>query len=296
MKSLRTPDERFANLPDYPFEPHYLDVAEGLRMHYLDEGPRDGPPVVLLHGEPSWSYLYRHMVGPLTAAGHRVLAPDLIGFGKSDKPSEQSDYSYANHVTWLSSWFAQVDVREATLFCQDWGGLTGLVVVAREPERFARVMAANTGLPTGMHPMPEAFLKWQQFARESPKFSSGQVVQKATARTLTDDEVAAYDAPFPDDTYLAGARSFPGLVPCSPDDPGAALAKEGWRGLSAFKKPFVTAFSDGDPITRGGETLFHNAVPGAAGQPHTTIAGGGHFLQEDAGEQLAQLLVEFAVA
>lgn len=293
---LRTPDERFDGLLDYPFEPHYVEVAGELRMHYVDEGPRSGPVVVLLHGEPSWSYLYRQMIGPLVSAGHRVLAPDLIGFGKSDKPAEQSDYSYAKHVEWLGSWFSQVDVREVTLFCQDWGGLTGLVVVAREPERFARVLAANTGLPTGMHPMPDSFLEWQTFARESPKFSAGQVVQHATTRTLSPAEVAAYDAPFPDDTYLAGARSFPALVPCSAEDPGASLAREGWRGLSQFKKPFLTAFSDGDPITRGGDSLFHNAVPGAEGQPHTTITGAHHFLQEDASEHLARLLIGFAAS
>ncbi|MBL4849617.1 MAG: haloalkane dehalogenase [Planctomycetes bacterium] len=293
MKILETPNARFADLPDYPFEPHTLEVAPGLKMHYLDEGPREGPVVLLLHGEPSWSYLYRHVIPLLAAAGMRVLAPDLIGFGKSDKPSQQSDYTYARHVEWLGSWLSLVDVSDVTLFCQDWGGLTGLVLVAKEPERFARVMAANTGLPTGDHPMPKAFLAWQAFARESPKFSAGTVLQNATERTLTDAEVAAYDAPFPSDEHLAGARVFPALVPCTPDDPGAVLVKEGWRGLSKFEKPFRTAFSDGDPITKGGDLLFHKAVPGAAGQAHVTIKGGGHFLQEDASEELSRLLIEF---
>lgn len=298
MDTLRTPDERFADLVDFPFEPHYAEVSDGegamLRVHYLDEGPPDAQPVLLMHGEPSWSYLYRHMIPPLVAAGHRVIAPDLVGFGRSDKPSATSDYTYARHVAWMSELlFDQLDLREVTFFGQDWGGLVGLRLVAATPERYARVVIGNTGLPDGsMHPS-KAFLDWQKFSQESPVFPIGLILNGATTTDLSDAVIAAYDAPFPDDSYMAGARIFPSLVPTSPEDPAAADQLAAWAVLESFDKPFLCAFSDSDAITAGGDRPFRERVPGAQGQPHTTIVDGGHFLQEDKGPELAQVILDF---
>ena len=297
MKALRTPDERFANLPGWTFEPKYLDVPDGeggsLRMHYIDEGPADGAPVLLLHGEPSWAYLYRKMVPILTAAGHRAIAPDLVGFGRSDKPSEKSDYTFQRHVDWMKSFIEQLGITSVTLFGQDWGSLIGLRIVAEDPDRFARVIIGNGGLPTGDQTPGEAFLRWQQFSQESPAFDVGRVVQGGTATTLPDEVVAAYDAPFPDDSYKAGARIFPSLVPTKPDDPAAPANRKAWEVLQKWEKPFLTAFSDLDMITKGGERPLQAMIPGTKGQPHTTIAGGGHFLQEDKGEDLANVIVDW---
>lgn len=298
MKTLRTPDERFEGLDGYPFDPHYATVADGdggtLRVHYLDEGPRDGSPVLLLHGEPSWSYLYRHMVPPLVAAGHRVIVPDLVGFGRSDKPREMGDYTSARHVEWMRELlFDRLDLHDITFFGQDWGGLIGLRLVALAPDRYARVAIGNTGLPTGHGPASEAFLSWQKFSQESPVFPIGGIVNGATTTDLTPEVVAGYDAPFPDDTYLAGARIFPTLVPTSPDDPASADNVAAWEVLSAFEKPFLLCFSDQDAVTRGGDAPFLAKVPGARDQPHVTIEGGGHFLQEDRGPQLADVLLGF---
>ncbi|OGO50653.1 MAG: haloalkane dehalogenase, partial [Chloroflexi bacterium RBG_16_68_14] len=275
MKVLRTPDERFANLPGYSFEPHYLEI-DGLRMHFVDEGPRRADPVLLLHGEPSWAYLYRKMIPIVVAAGHRAVAPDFIGFGRSDKLAGREDYSYQFHVDVLTAFLEQLDLRRITLFGQDWGGLIGLRVLAEQHERFARAVAANIFLPTGDNPPGEAFLRWRQFATTSPAFDIGRVVQAGTVTTLSDDIVAAYDAPFPDDSYKAGARAFPALVPISPDDPAAPANRQAWEVLERWEKPFLTAFSDSDPITRGGDRVFQQRVPGAKGQPHTTIVGAGH--------------------
>lgn len=300
MKALRTPDEYFAGIADFPYAPHYLEVddTEGgrLRLHYVDEGPRSAAPVLLLHGEPSWSYLYRKMIGPLVAAGHRVLAPDLIGFGKSDKPAERSDYTYQRHVDWIRAVLQQLDLRDITLVCQDWGGLIGLRLVAEHPERFARVVAANTMLPTGDHHPGEAFLAWQKFSQETPVFPVGKIIQGGLALPLSDAARAAYDAPFPDDRYKAGARQFPLLVPARPDDPASAANRAAWEVLKRFDKPFLTAFSDKDPVTRGGERVLQKLIPGCQGQPHVTIAEGGHFLQEDQGELLAQVVADFIAA
>jgi haloalkane dehalogenase len=297
MKALRTPDDRFANLPGYPFAPHYVEVPDGeggsLRMHYVDEGPRDGAPVLLLHGEPSWSYLYRKMIPPIVAAGHRAVAPDLIGFGRSDKPSAQSDYTYQRHVDWVTSLVEQLDLRSITLVGQDWGALIGLRVAVERPERFGRIVIANGGLPTGDGTPNEAFLRWQKFSQTAPSFEIGRIIQNGTASTLPDEVVAAYDAPFPDDSYKAGARIFPSLVPTSGDDPAAPANRKAWESLSRWEKPFLTAFSDSDPITRGGERVLQARIPGAQGQPHTTIEGAGHFLQEDKGEELARAVVDF---
>ena len=301
MQSIRTPDDRFIDLPDYPFEPHYteIDDAEGgtLRVHYLDEGPTDADPVLLLHGEPSWSYLYRHMVPILVEAGHRVVVPDLVGFGRSDKPSERSDYTYARHVAWLSELvFEHLDLRTVTLFCQDWGGLLGLRLVASQPDRFARVVVGNTFLPTGGGRPSEAFLGWQHYSQTSPTFNIGRIVDGGCATDLDDAVIAAYDAPFPDDTFKAGARIFPTLVPTSLDDPESVPNQEAWKVLEAFDRPFLCAFGDSDKITAGNDAPFRARVPGAAGLEHPTMVGGGHFLQEDVGSELAVVIVDFIAA
>lgn len=294
MEKLRTPDERFENLPDYPFAPHYAELRNGLRLHYVDEGPREGRPVLMMHGEPSWSFLYRHMIPPVSNAGYRVMAPDLIGFGKSDKPTQTSDYSYTAHVEWMLDWFDSLDLSGVVLFCQDWGGLIGLRLVAARPDRFAAVIAGNTMLPTGEHTPPDAFLAWQQFSQTVPEFPTGKILQGATVRELSDAEIAAYDAPYPDESYKAGARIFPALVPTSPDQDGAPDNRDAWKTLSAWDKPFVTCFSDQDPVTKGGDAVFQKLVPGTKGQPHRIIKDGGHFLQEDKPDELAELILEIA--
>jgi haloalkane dehalogenase len=293
MDVLRTPDERFARLPGHPFTPRYVTLPGGLRVHHVDEGPREAAPVLMLHGEPSWSYLYRKMIPIVAAAGHRVVAPDLVGFGRSDKPARREDYTYQRHVDWMRGVVEALDLRRVTHVCQDWGGLIGLRLVAEHPERFARVVAANTFLPTGDTPAGPAFLAWQKYSQETPDFHVGGIVRGGCAIELAAEVVAAYDAPFPDDRYKAGARQFPLLVPTSPDDPAAGPNRLAWDVLARWEKPFLTAFSDSDPITRGADRRLQQAIPGAKGQPHTTIAGGGHFLQEDRGEELARVIVDF---
>jgi len=296
MKILRTPDSQFENLPDYPFKPHYVRVGDKLRLHYVDHGPQDGQLVIMMHGEPSWSFLYRHMISNVAAAGYRVIAPDLIGFGKSDKPSETSDYSYSSHVGWMNEWFEQIDVNGAVLFCQDWGGLLGLRLVTKYPDRFAGVIAANTFLPTGDRDPGEAFTKWREFAKTVPEFPVGSIIRGATVKDLSEGVEAAYDAPYPDESYKAGARIFPALVPSSPDMDGAADNVEAWKVLSAFEKPFLTSFSDQDPITKGGDRIFQKLIPGCAGQPHQIVKGGGHFLQEDVHAELSDIIIDFMKA
>lgn len=297
MKVLRTPDERFDSLPDYPFAPNYHELGDGLRVHYLDEGPPAGPPVLLLHGEPSWSFLYRKVIPGLVEAGLRCVVPDLVGFGRSDKPADPADYSYQRHVDWMTELvFGHLDLRDLTFFGQDWGGLIGLRLVAAAPDRFDRVVVANTGLPTGDRPPNEAFLAWQTFAKEAAELPVGRIVAGGCAQPLADEVIAAYDAPFPDETFKAGARIFPSLVPTSPDDPAHAANTAAWAALEQFDKPFLCAFSDRDPITKGGERQFIGRVPGTAGQPHTTVEGAGHFLQEDKGEEVARVIAAFARA
>ena len=301
MHVLRTPDHRFDGLPGFPFAPHYAEVDDGeggtLRVHYLDEGPAGADPVLLMHGEPSWCYLYRTMLPVLVAAGHRVVCPDLVGFGRSDKPSQQGDYTYARHVAWMSQLaFDRLDLRRATFFGQDWGGLIGLRLVAAQPERFDRVVVANTGLPVGDGKVSEAFLAWQKYSQESPSFHVGRIVSGGCASRLDPDVAAAYDAPFPDESYLAGPRILPSLVPTTPDDPEAPANRAAWDALRRFDRPWLCAFSDRDAVTRGGDAPFIREVPGAAGQPHTTIEGGGHFLQEDRGPELAQVIADFIAA
>ena len=292
MKALRTPDSRFLDLPGYDFEPNYVDV-DGLRMHYVDAGPRETQPVLLLHGEPSWSYLYRHMIPPLADAGLRVIAPDLVGFGKSDKPVRKSDYTYARHVNWMRAFVEALDLTEITLFCQDWGSLIGLRVAAENEHRFARIALGNGGLPTGDQQMPKAFLVWRNFARFSPWFPIGKIIQKATVTDLTDDVVAGYDAPFPSARYKAGARAFPMLVPITPDDPASDANRAAWKVFEDWQKPFLTTFSNRDPVTRGLDKVWQDRVPGARGIEHMTIENAGHFLQEDKGAELAAILVSF---
>lgn len=290
---LRTPPERFAHLPDFPFEPHYLDL-DGLRIAYIDEGPRDVAPVLLMHGEPTWSYLYRKMIPGLVAAGHRVVVPDLVGFGRSDKPSHKADYSYANHVAWMVAWMERMDLQHATLFCQDWGSLIGLRMATHSPHRFDRIVLANGGLPTGAQGVtPRAFKLWRAFARFSPLFPIGKIVNSGCANKLTPAEIAAYDAPYPSSRHLVAARLFPGFVPTTPNDPERAANEQAWEVLKRWHKPFLTLFSSRDPITRGGEKIFQKLVPGAAGQPHETTRGAGHFLQEDKGPELAQKISAF---
>lgn len=298
MHCLRTPDSRFVDLPGYPFAPHYAEVPDGeggqLRVHYLDEGPADGPVVVLMHGEPSWSYLYRHMIPVLVEAGLRCVAPDLVGFGRSDKPATRTDYTYARHVEWMRAVLIdEIGIAGATLVGQDWGGLIGLRVVAENPDRFARVVVANTGLPTGDDRVTDAFLAWQRFSQETEVFPVGGLLNGGTTSDLPADVIAAYDAPFPDDSYKEGARVFPVLVPTSPDDPASEANRAAWKVFESWEKPFLTAFSDGDPITAGGQAVFQRRVPGARGRDHVTIEGGGHFLQEDRGPELARVVADF---
>ncbi len=296
MQILRTPDARFADLPDFPFQPRYTEISQGggvaLRVASIDEGPRNADPVLLMHGEPSWSFLYRKIIPLLTAKGHRAVAPDLIGFGRSDKPAARDDYTYERHVRWMLDWLYAVDLKRVTLFCQDWGGLIGLRLVAAAPERFARVVVANTGLPIGSGATP-AFEGWRTFSQTVPVFPTGQILSGGSVRELTQAEKDAYDAPYPDETYKAGARAFPALVPVSPEIPSVAENKDAWKVLEAFDKPFLTAFSDQDAITRGGEARFQERVPGAKGQEHVTIKNAGHFLQEDQPEEIARVIDAF---
>lgn len=290
--ALRTPDDRFENLPGYDFKPQYAAI-DRLRVHYLDEGPADANPVLMLHGEPSWCYLYRKMIPVLTAAGHRCIAPDLIGFGRSDKLAKREDYSFQFHVDVMTQFVQALDLTGITLVCQDWGSLIGLRVAAENPERFDRIVLANGGLPTGDQAAGDAFLKWREFSQTVEEFHIGGIIKGACVSELSQDIIDAYDAPFPDETYKEGARIFPVLVPITPDDPAAPANRKAWEALRKWDKPFLTAFSDSDPVTKGGEAVFQKLVPGTQGQPHTTIVGAGHFLQEDKGEELAQRVNEF---
>lgn len=294
MEILRTPDERFAGLDGFDFSPHYSEVIDGqdgtrLRIHHLDEGPRDAAPVLLMHGEPSWCYLYRRFIPDLVARGHRVVAPDLVGFGRSDKPARRDDYTYERHVQWMSDWLTQLDLTGITLFCQDWGGLIGLRLVAAFPDRFARVVVSNTGLPVGAG-VTDGFRAWLDFSQNVPVFPVGMIVNGGCHRDLSPAEVAAYDAPFPDETYKEGARQFPTLVPITPEHGSVAENKAAWDVLARFDKPLLTAFGAEDAITRGGERPFIDRVPGAKGQAHTVLQGAGHFLQEDVPAELCTII------
>lgn len=327
MEILRTPDSCFEDLSGYDFEPNYSDVTASdgtsLRLHYLDEGPGDGEIILCMHGQPSWSYLYRKMIPILTGAGYRVIAPDLIGFGKSDKPASIDDYTYQGHVDWMNEWFRGLDISDVTLMCQDWGGLIGLRVVADNVGRFARLVIANTGLPSSERVTPElsqmlgnvyptipvpdaamvreqfqsasptAFLYWVKYAAECPDFTVREVFQ--TLSQIEDETVLdGYAAPFPDETYIAGARKFPSCVPLMPQhQPDREANDRAWKVLEKFERPVLTAFSDSDPVTKGGEEPFQRRIPGAQGVDHVTIKNGGHFLQEDQPEQLSQAIIAF---
>jgi haloalkane dehalogenase len=294
VRILRTPDERFETLIGYPFDPHFAQVGdEGLLMHYVDEGPEDGPVVLLLHGEPSWSYLYRTMIPGIVEGGFRAVAPDLIGFGRSDKPAEREDYTYQRHVDWTRTFIETLHLDHITLFCQDWGGLIGLRIVAEDPDRFDRVIAANTFLPTGDHPLGEGFHRWRTYSQETPDFPVGKIIDRGCVKDLLADVIAGYEAPFPDDSFKAGARQFPVLVPVSPDDPAAPANRAAWEALREWEKPFLTVFGDSDRITLGAERLFQALIPGAKGMPHVIVEGAAHFIQEDKGEELARLVVDF---
>jgi len=293
MRLVRTPQERFAGLPDFAYEPRYADLG-GLRLAYVEAGPADGEPVLLLHGEPSWSFLYRKVMAVLASRGLRAIAADLIGFGRSDKPLDTGDHSYARHVEWIRAFaFDKLDLREVTLVGQDWGGLIGLRLVAEHPDRFARVVAANTGLPTGDQQMPEVWLRFRDVVRTAPALSVSRLVQSGCQTTLPGPVLAAYDAPFPGKDFTAGVRAMPGLVPTSPDDPATRANRAAWDRLSGWDKPFLVAFSDRDPITGAMAPVFRRAVPGAAGIEHPVISGAGHFLQEDAGERLGAVITDF---
>ncbi|MCY7307694.1 MAG: haloalkane dehalogenase [Rhodoferax sp.] len=291
-KVLRTPEARFANLPDFPWKPQYQQLAE-LRVAYIDEGPRDAPVMLLMHGEPTWSFLYRKMIPPLLQAGYRVVAPDLIGFGRSDKPARKADYSYFNHVLWMHAWMEAIDLRQITLFCQDWGSLIGLRLAAQSPDRFERIVLANGGLPTGTEAVPNAFKIWRAFSRYSPWFPIGRIVKAGCVNGLSKAEVAAYNAPFPSAGYRVAACIFPGFVPTSPRDPERANNERAWEVFKRWEKPFLTLFSNRDPVTRGGHKVWQKLVPGAQGQPHAITRDAGHFLQEDKGVEVAQAIVAF---
>ena len=296
MKVLRTPDAAFAGIADFPFAPHYLEITDPddgtkLRVHYVDEGPRDAPIVLMMHGEPSWCYLYRHMIAPIVAAGFRVVAPDLIGFGRSDKPIKRTDYSYARHVGWMRQLVEALDLKRITLVCQDWGSLIGLRLVAEMPDRFASVALSNGGLPEGGK-APPAFAIWRAFSKWSPIFPIGRIVNAGAKRALSKAEIAAYDAPFPDSSYKAGARIFPSFVPFE-NNVAVRDQKRAWQVLEKWNKPFLCCFSDGDPITRGGESRFIGRIPGTDGQPHRTLKGG-HFIQENDPQGFVQAILEIA--
>jgi haloalkane dehalogenase len=301
VKLLRTPNERFAGLPDFAHTPRYAQVPaddgpgkDTLRMAYVEAGPADGRPVLLLHGEPSWSFLYRTVLPVLADAGFRAIAPDLVGFGRSDKPAHVADHSYARHVAWVRALaFDALALQDAVLVGQDWGGLIGLRLAAEAPERVGAVVAANTGLPTGDHDMPAVWWAFHDAVAKAEHLDVARLVASGCRRELTAAERAAYDAPFPDETYKAGPRAMPALVPTRTDDPATEANRAAWRALGRWEKPFLCAFSDGDPITAAMAPLLRDAVPGAAGRRHPTIAGAGHFLQEDAGPRLAAEIVRF---
>ena len=295
MKIYRTPEHRFKDLDDYPFSPNYITV-DGIRIHYVDEGPKEAEPILLMHGEPSWSYLYRNMIPPLVNAGYRVIAPDLVGFGKSDKPSKQTDYTYASHLNWIQSWLEQVDLKNITMFCQDWGSLIGLRIAVANKDRFKRIILANGGMNSprqGSRPPPKAFLAWRKFSQKSPILPIGYVMQRGTYGKLSKNVLKAYKAPFPGKKYKASARIFPSLVPIYPDEPEAINNVKAWEEYGNWDIPFLTAFSDKDPITRKGAKIAQKLALGAKNLKHPTIRDAGHFLQEEKPEELVEIILKF---
>jgi haloalkane dehalogenase len=295
MRLLTTPDDCFASVPDFAFAPHFTDVG-GVRMAHVEAGPKSGATVLCLHGEPSWSFLYRKVLPVLAAAGLRAIAPDLVGFGRSDKPAERSDYTYQRHLDWLKAFIEKHQLDQVTLLCQDWGGLLGLRLVSEMPDRFARVVATNTFLPTGLETLPDVFFQWRAFSQETENFDCGAIVAMGCTGELSPEVVAAYNAPFPSEEYKAGPRQFPMLVPSSKNDVQSVPNQQAWKRLEEFAKPFLTAFSDRDPITAGGDKILQQRIPGARGQSHITIEGAGHFVQEDKGEVLGRVVADFVAA
>lgn len=295
VRLLRTPEDRFDDLPDFSYPPHYVDIDDAtVRVAYVEAGPPNGPPVLLLHGEPSWSFLYRKMLPVLADAGLRAIAPDLVGFGRSDKPADMVEHTYARHVEWMRTLaFDALALRGVTLVGQDWGGLIGLRLVAEHPDRFARVVAANTGLPTGDQDMPRAWWAFRNTVEGAQVIDIARFIQSGSKAELSDAERAAYDAPFPNEMYKAGPRAMPSLVPTQPDDPATEANRAAWTTLSNLDVPFLCAFSDGDPITEAMAPVLQRTMPGAAGRQHPTITGAGHFLQEDAGTELGRVVAEF---
>jgi haloalkane dehalogenase len=314
VQLVRTPDERFADLPGYPFVPRFADLADGLRMHYVDEGPPDGEVVLLLHGQPTWSYLYRTVVARLVEHGLRAVAPDLIGFGRSDKPAVRAAYTVQAHIDWLAQFVAGVGLSAVTLVVQDWGGPIGLGVGVAQPGLVRRVVAANTVLhtadpslagrltwachanPDGTVTVEQMLLDYQRLTQEFTPFRPSLFVQGATETDVPEDVLAAYDAPFPDESFCAGPRQLPLLMGLTPGSECARLNQRTMRALASFDRPFLTAFSDGDPATRGWAEVLQEHVPGAAGQAHAAIQHAGHFLQEDCGPQLADVVAQFVGA
>ncbi|HEX6232115.1 MAG TPA: haloalkane dehalogenase [Jiangellaceae bacterium] len=308
-KVLRTPDAWFADLPDYPFEPNYvhLDLGDGsgakVRMHYVDSEPADparasGETVLLLHGNPSWSYLYRHIIPPLVAAGHRCVAPDLIGLGKSDKPTDRFIYTYQQHMDWLTeAVFDRLDLQDVTMVCHDWGGTLGLRLLAEYPDRFRRVVAMNTGMKTGQEELSQEgwmyLAQWLQFTQRTNPLHASQIVSQFTAAALDPAALAAYDAPFPTDAHQHGIRRFAVLIPISGNDEATPAFQAAWKVLDTLEVPFLCVFSDRDHVTRGRHEALSGRIPGAAGQPHAVITDAGHFLQEDKPDEVAAALIEF---
>lgn len=301
MDLYRTPDEQFADLPDFPWEPSYAELAQPdgesgnpLRMAYIDAGPADGPVALLLHGEPTWSFLYRHVIDALVNAGLRCIAPDLIGFGRSDKPLSTRDHSYARHVEWIRQLaFDHLNLQHVTLVGQDWGGLIGLRLVAEHPDRFARVVAANTGLPTGDHRMPDIWWSFREAVEKAEVLDVGRFVESGCVRGMSAGVRAAYDAPFPVEESKAGPRVMPSLVPNTPEDPASEANRAAWAHLTSWEKPFLTPFSDSDPITGAMAPILRKLVPGTRGLDHPVVTNAGHFLQEDAGDELGRIVAEF---
>jgi haloalkane dehalogenase len=294
MRVLRTPADRFDGLPEFDYVPRFASVGEDLRMAWVSAGPDDGEVVLCLHGEPTWSFLYRTMMPVLAAAGLRVICPDLIGFGRSDKPADQADHTYARHVEWVRALvFDTLDLRGVTLVGQDWGGLIGLRLVAEHPDRFARIVAANTGLPTGEYPMPEIWHQFRAAIQSSPTLDIGRFVQAGCRSELSPEVLAGYAAPFPDDSSMAAPRAMPGLVPITLDDPASEANRSAWATLGKLPLPALVAFSDGDPITGPMAPVLRHHLPGAQSRDHPLLAGAGHFLQEDAGPDLAGHIVRF---
>ena len=293
MEILRTPDDRFADIPDFPYEPRYIDLDDGLRMAYVEAGPADGEPVVLMHGEPTWSLLDRTQIARLAEAGYRAIAPDLIGFGRSDKPTDRSVFTYARHVEWVRQClFDKIGLSGITYVGHDWGGLIGLRLAAEHPDRFARFIATNTGLPTGDQPMPDVWLRFREVMRTAPEMSVSRLVASGCQHSLAPEVLAAYEAPFPNQSYQAGVRAFPDLVPAEPDNPASQDNRIAWSKLREWDKPFLSVFNS-DPITSAMGPILARTIPGAADVTHRTIAGHGHFIQEDSGDELADAIITF---